>query len=64
ADFLKVWSSSSACHHGYDLVVRGALNLIGRNSASLSLHIHRRSILTLRVVGLGDTAPSPASDAP
>ncbi|PPU80732.1 hypothetical protein XpopCFBP1817_20470, partial [Xanthomonas populi] len=25
ADFLKVWSSSSACHHGYDLVVRGAL---------------------------------------
>ncbi|WP_208619674.1 hypothetical protein, partial [Xanthomonas populi] len=24
ADFLKVWSSSSACHHGYDLVVRGA----------------------------------------
>ncbi|WP_208619641.1 hypothetical protein, partial [Xanthomonas populi] len=29
ADFLKVWSSSSACHHGYDLVVRGALYLNG-----------------------------------
>ncbi|WP_158251319.1 hypothetical protein, partial [Xanthomonas populi] len=39
ADFLKVWSSSSACHHGYDLVVRGAHNVSFSTSDDVPINI-------------------------